>query len=156
MARFGACEYDTATRAAQISKTVSEAIKMLDHERETHPGTWSGAPEELAMNVAGGFGAVAPFIKHESFHEEHEFRIVAHNVSGGRIRVRNRSGELVPYVEVSAPLGRVVPDLGSMNGLQSIVIGPQATRKRQKALNAYLSYRGLQTPIEVSKTPYLP
>ncbi|GGF18191.1 DUF2971 domain-containing protein [Subtercola lobariae] len=155
-ARFGSCEYDPTVRAAQISKTVRDAISMLNDETAMHSPTWGGAPAELAVNVAGGFGAVAPFIKHESFHEEHEFRIVVHSVSGGRIRVRNRSGELVPYIEVSAPVGTSGSEVASMNGLRSIVIGPTATRKRMKSLSAYLSYLGLQTTIELSSTPYLP
>jgi hypothetical protein len=155
-ARFARCKYDAGARAKQISETIRYAVTMLDLERAKHSSTWSGASAELAGDIAGGFSAIAPFFKHESFHEEREHRIVISNVSGGRIRVRDRAGELVPYVDVSAPVGKVVPNLGTIEGLKSIVIGPAATPKREKALRAYLSFRGLSTPIRLSQTPYLP
>jgi|SRR6516165_10491331 len=83
------------------------------------------------------FANTAPFLKHESFQEEEEYRIVAGRVDQDKIapgatrgvkeiKFRSKEGLIVPYIELFKGTS---PDLPII----SIVVGPHPFQDKQEA-----------------------
>ena len=115
---------------------------------------------DAAMKVAftKGISALASFLKHPDFHEEHEVRLVADPPDRpGAIQFRGRGDLLIPYVAIG--LGD-----GLENVIESITIGPHARGALLKASIAeFLRSGGLRSrdqggeiAVEISHVPFRP
>lgn len=100
----------------------------------------------------------APFLKHESFSEEREYRIVAafnrtRKIVKGmkpakRIEFRSRGSLIVPYVRLFES------DVGHLP-MKSIIVGPHPYQDRQaEALDMALEAKGIRLPIRRSAIPF--
>jgi hypothetical protein len=85
--------------------------------------------------VVGKFVNTAPFLKHQGFQEEREYRIVAacfrrRKIPGSikkpakEIKFRPRGGLIVPYIELFKSSGRSLP-------IRSIIVGPHPFQDKQ-------------------------
>jgi Protein of unknown function (DUF2971) len=83
------------------------------------------------------FANTAPFLKHEGFQEEEEYRIVAGRVDQDKIgsdstrrvkeiKFRSKEGLIVPYVELFKDSPRALP-------ITSIIVGPHPFQDQQEA-----------------------
>jgi hypothetical protein len=130
-----------------ILKTNSEdAIKILGNK--------------TAVDYAPYFLSAAPFLKHPSFEEENEYRIVAlcsrSNLAkslGTRpekpIKFRTRStGQVVPYISFYEEMKTKLP-------IKGIIVGPQAEQENGRmAAEILLEQCGITAPIRMSEIPF--
>jgi Protein of unknown function (DUF2971) len=105
------------------------------------------------------FAHTAPFLKHPGFCEEDEYRMVfvclratkidaENKLPPKPVKVRNKDGLLVPYIELFETLDAALP-------IKSIIVGPHPLQARQEeALKMLLEYEGKEVPVRSSKIPY--
>jgi hypothetical protein len=111
-------------------------------------------------DFAHPFLSIAPFLKHESFEEEKEYRIVAlcnrptvyeedDERPSKNIRFRsNVSGQVIPYISLYEGLKTQLP-------IKSIIIGPhQHQSGRQLSAEILLEQLGLVIPIKIFEIPF--
>ncbi|KRR08451.1 hypothetical protein CP49_31405 [Bradyrhizobium valentinum] len=111
-------------------------------------------------DFAGPFLATSPFLKHPSFEEENEYRIVAlcnrptvYEENDERdakpIQFRSRAtGQLIPYIALYHELKTVLP-------IKSIIIGPHPNQsERQMSVEILLEKIGVNVPIKISLIPF--
>jgi hypothetical protein len=95
---------------------------------------------------------IAPRIKHESFKDEREWRLVAENVSAFELCHRPGESMLIPYYNI--PIG----DDDKFNSIREIVVGPTPHPKlsdasvRSLAIAAGLDRKGLE--IKTTRIPF--
>jgi Protein of unknown function (DUF2971) len=106
------------------------------------------------------FLSVAPFLKHNSFDEECEYRIVALcnrpdiSEQGDERQVkeicfRSRAdGDIVPYIALFRGLGKPLP-------IKSIIVGPHARQENQRmAVELLLERYGIRADVRLSESPF--
>lgn len=111
-------------------------------------------------DFARPFLANAPFLKHSSFEEENEYRIVAlcnrptvrerrDEREAKTIQFRSRSsGQLIPYIALYHELATKLP-------IKSIIIGPHPQQsEREMSVEILLEKIGLKIPVKTSQIPF--
>jgi hypothetical protein len=111
-------------------------------------------------DFAQPFLSVAPFLKHEGFRHEAEYRIVAmclratKHVAGDprklkQIRFRSRpDGNVVPYVALYDEIKKPLP-------IKAVIIGPHAQQENQrKAVELLLEQNNLNAAVRLSELPF--
>ena len=101
----------------------------------------------------------APFLKHEGFSEEKEYRIIASCVRRTKmpegetrrvksIETRVRNNLIIPYIELFDT--RCVGP-----AMKSIIVGPHSDQDTQaEAVRLALESEGLDVPVRLSAIPY--
>jgi len=112
-----------------------------------------------ANEVLLKYAQTAPFLKHRSFREEAEYRMVfvclrASKIPDGEersikeIKVRQKAGLLIPYIEL----------FGTENmsaAVKSIIVGPHPLQdKQEEAAKMFLESEALEVPVRKSEIPY--
>jgi hypothetical protein len=138
------------------------------------PDAVAKVPDLLGTRVTDDFArpflSVAPFLKHASFEEENEYRIVAlcnrPTVSDENdkrlvkpIKFRARStGQVVPYIslyEQPKTGGGLMRQSKVKLPVKSIIVGPHRHQYAQRAaLEILLEQAGLEVPIRFSGIPF--
>ena len=105
----------------------------------------NAATERLCANIE----KLTPLFKHEGFHEEAEWRIVA-NEPREKIKFRASSSYLVPYIELP------VVSHGSGSVLREVIIGPNPNHDRcAKSIEMLLAAGGLsEVEVKSSSIPF--
>lgn len=111
-------------------------------------------------DFARPFLATSPFLKHSSFEEENEYRIVAlcnrptvYDENDEReaktIQFRSRAtGQLIPYIALYYELKTMLP-------IKSIIIGPHPNQsEREMSVEILLEKIGINVPIKISQIPF--
>jgi hypothetical protein len=105
------------------------------------------------------YAQTAPFLKHQSFHEEAEYRLVfvcirSRQIPEGmdrpakRIQIRRKGSLLVPFIELFG-----AEDMFA--AVNAIIIGPHPLQdKQEEALKMFLEGEDLSVPVRKSDTPY--
>jgi Protein of unknown function (DUF2971) len=106
------------------------------------------------------FLSVAPFLKHNSFNEECEYRIVAlcnrPDISdqGDERQVKEicfgsrAGGDIGPYIALFSGLGKPLP-------IKSIIVGPHARQENQHmAVELLLERYGTKASVRLSESPF--
>jgi hypothetical protein len=111
-------------------------------------------------DFARPFLSVAPFLKHPSFQEENEYRIVAlcnrptvceekDERKAKTIQFRARpNGQIIPFIALYDELKTMLP-------IKAIIIGPHPNQaERQMSAEILLEKIGLDVPIRLSEIPF--
>lgn len=109
-----------------------EMIRRMFEPRDVSPIT--GGRKNFDKVVID-FVATAPFLKHDGFQEEREYRICAVCLRRNKIpkemkqypkkiKFRSRNGVIVPYIELFKDFPKLLP-------LKSIIVGPHQFQDRQ-------------------------
>ena len=105
------CEYDPKIHFTQIENILKEFTANLENTDNKFIGN--------VLILIRKFYAIAPFIKHKSFKDEQEWRIV-NMLRGEKIDIEFRDGKsmIVPYIEFKlAEEGEALP-------IKEIIVGP--------------------------------
>jgi Protein of unknown function (DUF2971) len=105
------------------------------------------------------FAKTAPFLKHESFHEEGEYRLVFVCIRKRKVPeeetrqtksicFRQRSGLVVPFIEL-------FEQENVLTAVRSIIVRPHPLQdKQEEAVNMLLEKEGLNVPVRKSEIPF--
>jgi len=134
------CLYDPGTQAELIEKIVS-AVEAMAPEAEIDES--SAGWEPLFEYIEGRLLSIAAVLKHPSFEEEQEWRIVSpviQQLQGYPIQFREGASMLVPYYAFSLH----VPSEAPMQ-LDHVFLGPTSNIEQSlNSLRLYLEHRGVE------------
>jgi Protein of unknown function (DUF2971) len=142
--------YDESLQRTLIGGVFEQALQVWCRWKERPDAHW-GKPRTCCGALAGALRLVAPAIKHESFSEELEIRLVATPFNlETPCNFRERSGIIVPYHEIPLMIGDSCP-------VRSIWIGPAADPDiAEQSLGLFLharQYAKDEVEIHKSKIP---
>jgi hypothetical protein len=157
------CIYDPKDQQRLIQHKIDEFLETTadkepdywdrnrGHRPPDRPRTF--APLRHAGDVfATRLALIAPRIKHKSFEDEMEWRLVTENVSALELHHRPGRSMLIPYYKI--PIG----DDDKFDSIREIVVGPTPHRKlsvasvRSLAIAAGLDRKGLE--IRTTSIPF--
>lgn len=140
------CDYDPESQRARLSPIVNE---MICEAEAVEPGF---AVPALYDRFAGRFTEAAAAIKHESFRDEDEWRIVSGiGVNSSTVQYRDAGGLIIPYCEWSLLQGGTYP-------VSKIIVGPTIPGELASRSLRYLTGAVFNWPVkvEVSESTYRP
>lgn len=146
--KFKACNYHS--HESIINKIIDQ-IDVIFEKTFKNKNRFIGGGLEIPMFLFQAMDSIAeelPFLKHASFSEEAEFRLVKTidtAVPSAEIKFRAGEDYLIPYYEVRND------DMNIRDSIKSIMIGPGPHVARSKdALDSFLNTQLLLGDIEVS------
>jgi hypothetical protein len=149
------CVYDPTKQEELVGEVLRGALNGFNPFESPKPASvdWEGkAPVEVGVFLPETLAFLAPFIKHPSFAEEREWRLVSWPVDSNDLEVRHRPGSssLVPFIDV--PLRSAE----GMLPISSITIGPTPNPNlSHAAVKSLLSAAGAAAlRVEHSQCPF--
>ena len=139
------CDYDADSQRARLTPIVNE---MISEAEAIGPGYALG----LYDRFAGRFTEVAAAIKHPSFRDEDEWRLISGiGVDPSTVQYRDAGGLIVPYCEWSLRQGGTYP-------VSTIVVGPTIPGELASRSLHFLTSAVFQWPVkvELSESTYRP
>lgn len=134
-------QYDNLTSWEQVEYAINYQSR-LGHipDQSANDAILHDACRQLAM--------LAPLFKHDGFHEEAEWRIVATEPTDIPLHFRPGPSYLCPYVEVGI--------LEKKSTLKEVILGPNPNQRRaQTSVQMLLSFNGFDdVSVEVSSLPF--
>ncbi len=114
------CTYQDFEHQALVEEVVDHTVETFQSVKKTWGGSFDELKERILSAFFYPFSRVAPVIKHRSFAEEREWRIVSGPIANDNPHLNHRIGKsmLVPYYDL--PLGGD----GSTFAVEEIVVGP--------------------------------
>lgn len=152
VAQLGACAYDPELQRALLSELLEQAIAHFASELEIPKTKVQTAAYETRVRFAKDAARLAAFVKHHTFREEREWRLVTRAVSDASDLWGFRPGRvsLVPHLLLRASLGdRPIR-------LNSVVVGPTpAAPLALRAAQLFFGRHGLeQDAVTASTVPF--
>jgi hypothetical protein len=140
----------------EIAKCVYDTIPKEELIKSVFDLIWTLFKSNIEMNiidVSTGVGTkiitISPYIKHESFKDEQEYRIIS-QYTDEKIKYREGKSMMIPYIEFSP-----VDDDGLLP-ISKIIVGPTPHKELSKlsveSLLKSENYNGVE--VEISKIPY--
>jgi hypothetical protein len=146
--RLVKCVYDPQQQATLVDKVVYKAYEMA---RDSKAATTEGKIEAHQWELALRLVEYAPLLKHESFAEEREWRLISKPVArADHIKFRPGLSTIVPYLPFPLKLGT-----GQME-IHRIIVGPSPHMELSiKSMKSFFESKGLEN-VEVvpSNVPY--
>jgi len=148
------CIYEPSEQKKLILKVVNSITSEID-EGPSHNGTFNSTPYNTIPYNSGGvfvslihneLSKVVPLIKHHSFKEESEWRLISQGrVKNDDFHFRVGSSMLIPYLRVS--VGREL--------IRELIVGhtPNASLA-EMSVKALVSKYSLDSKVQVSNIPY--
>ena len=139
------CIYDQATQIKLLEELIG--FYLGEFQRRSPPGSSDGAADELAQNLAESFGAAmvryGPIMKHHSFHEEREWRLITRDLSIRQEGVHHREGgtSVIPYriFRLTSDINPTLAIEGDEDNSIVVVSGPSPDPvARAYGLNSFL------------------
>lgn len=148
---LGPCSYNPFAHEKIIAELVNEAVRRRRGSGHTAPSPQEFRP--TALPFLGALYFAAPFLKHEGFSEEREWRLVSRPVSHTDSRFKHRVGtsHLIPYLELS-----ISQEAGEPANITQVIVGPtphpRLARDAVFTLLASLEYK--ECAVEPSELPF--
>ena len=145
---IASCVYDEKEQQAIVRRTITEKGETL-LKSLTDPSSEIGEiKKKCFVDFFMEFSQIASILKHPSFYEEREWRIVSGHIESGRMLFRVGKSMLIPYLSISFEGIEPFP-------IDKIIIGPAPEQDLAKtSLFQFLLRNKLDISIETSKTPY--
>ena len=149
--KIGRCVYSCEQQAALISQVV-DAVERLAAEKEIVGAT---SYQQIFEQIESDLLRIAALLKHPSFQEEDEWRIVSPVITDyveAPVRFREGTSMLVPYI-----LFDLSGDEQKSISLQHLFLGPTPNKTiSMNSLTMYLAKNGIRPPRGVSycQIPY--
>lgn len=134
---------------AEFSKlSIKDKLIALEDYRKEIDGPFAEQADEALSVIRESLIEMAPRFKHQGFHEEAEWRIIAGDMNGP-IEFRSGSSYLIPYISLS-----VLLDNAPM--LREVIVGPNPNQDRASAsLKMALDHSGFgSAKVTLSKVPF--
>lgn len=150
------CLYKPTEQTSLIGTLVAKIlVENMDRLTGENQEEWIAASKLLLPrggSLAAYLNSIAPVLKHESFAEEREWRIISQPLPCGLERFGFRPGVsmLIPYYRV--PIAYKDQSLK----LDEVIIGPTPNVEQSRSsVRSFLVSQGLEkVPVEVSAVPY--
>ena len=149
------CEYDDDAQKARVLKTIDE---VMSTDFDTFPGFQNPIyPNEIVIFQTGGnfiecLTKLAPLLKHTSFMEEREWRLVSPGIPPERLCYRPGASMITPYFRLPLTAD------AKLNCIKRIVIGPTPHPKlSEKSVDDLLVSSGFPrfaVEVRTSATPF--
>lgn len=146
------CIYKKNEQVEQVEKIIDRMIEPLKSIIKRPLDKIENVIEEQMLSTIYVLISVMPRLKHESFHEEKEWRFFAIDLSqelDTHIKFREGKSMIIPYVAISLAESKepVIID--------HIIIGPTPHKELSlMSVQALLSSQGIKCNVKNSKTPY--
>jgi hypothetical protein len=142
------CIYDRTKQEAIIKEAVTKI-------RDTTLKKWTGPEVEIEEFISKhvvqffiDFSRIASALKHPSFHQENEWRIISGLISNRNMEFRVRKSIMLPYFSIS--FRDFEPFL-----IDEIIIGPAPEQSlAESSLWQFILQKKLNISIKTSKIPY--
>ena len=146
-ALLACCVYD---QPAQL-QVVRRVVQLVVENYRTHNNS-----ELLERDMISSLYRYGPLLKHDSFHDEAEWRIVIPDVSQCEsLRFRQSNGLVVPYVSID--IERALKTRNNAPVLPLINLGPGIDRVKEITVERFTEQTlGFRAFVHRSDTPYLP
>lgn len=146
------CEYERRSQVQLVEEALAPALRDLPNSVPEGDEAIKELGEEHVGALFNQLIFVAPLIKHHSFEEEHEWRLIwiPGRSDPNRLRFRVGSGTYVPFVPLSLDHnGQSIP-------FAEVVIGPMPDQdSARRALGGGIRERGTEwQSLRTSKVPY--
>lgn len=139
--RISRQQYDNLDSREQVEYAINYQSRLGHIPDES-------AIDEILADACRKIAMLAPLFKHEGFHEEAEWRIVATEPIGVTLHFRPGPSYLCPYVEV--------PILKNKSTLRAIILGPNPNHQRaQTSVQMMLSFEEFDdVKVSASSIPF--
>ncbi len=146
------CVYDVKTQKQLLEELLVSYSKKFEKvaKKENEKN-----PDQLAESLSNEFiislFAIAPMLKHDSFKEEKEWRIVSSNLrTEPDINFRANESSIIPYIEMALSKNENEIEI------KTVFIGPASNKEYSKeaVLELLRKYRIQENDIRFSSTPY--
>jgi len=145
------CIYDLKEQQAIIRQALTEKSQAALKSLESLEGTSEEIQEVFKYNIVEfimEFSQIASILKHPSFYEECEWRIVSDLIDNKDMSFKIGKSMLIPYFSISFEGIEPFP-------IDQIIIGPAPEQRLAKSsLTQFMVQNKLDISIETSKTPY--
>ena len=146
------CVYDPKTKNKLVEELLVSYSKQYDNAVKNDNVK---DPDKLAHSISNEFiislFAISPMLKHESFKEEKEWRIVSANlIVAPDIQFRANDSTVIPYIEMG------LCNAGSEIDFKKVYIGPASVNyfTKEAVLQLLKKNRLPQNSIHFSSAPY--
>jgi len=137
------CIYDQPTQLQLVRCLVQFLIKEYRAQRD---------PDRFKTDLLYSLRRYGPLLKHDSFCEEAEWRIVVTDVS--RVEFREHKDIVVPYLQID--IGNALKERGIQPIVPLITLGPGNDRVREITVNRLTKQMlGFEVYVRRSDTPYV-
>jgi hypothetical protein len=144
-ATLARCDYDPASQRARLTPIISDML-------EEAASIADARVPDLYDRFAARFTQVAAVIKHPSFEDEDEWRLVSSiGIDAATVKYRDAGGLIVPYCEWSIRNSGTYP-------ISTVVVGPTISGELAGRSLRYLTSAvfGWPVKVEVSESTYRP
>lgn len=147
------CVYDMERQTDAIGTLLRKASNRFFAEVGKTGEDWDDKAKYIAVDILLEFIQLAPFLKHQKFEEEHEWRIMAKlktDYVKDLIKFRPGSTMIVPYIEIPLPIK------GESLVIDELLIGPTSERELSMASVKLLlkSRNVICSSVKCSTIPY--
>lgn len=150
---IGRCIYEPETQRQLISQVIDAVEALAVDQAET-------APSERFATLESDLLRLAAILKHPSFREEEEWRIISPVITDGPgtvhlespVRFREGTSMLVPYTEFSLTQGTEQP-----LAIEHVFLGPTANQELSlNSLDLFLGQQGIRpgAGVDYCQIPY--
>lgn len=142
------CVYDGKEQQAIVKRAITEKGQAVLKSLSGPPTEIEEVYKKYSVEFFMEFSQIASILKHPSFYEECEWRIVSRLIENRNMSFRIRKSMLIPYFSISFVGVEPLP-------IDRIIIGPAPEQRlSQSSLLQFLLRNKLKISIETSKTPY--
>jgi hypothetical protein len=142
------CVYDEREQEAIVKRAVAETGETALKSFPGPPAELHKAVTECLVQFFIDFSRIASIVKHPSFHEECEWRIISKPIENKYMSFRVRKSILIPYFSISFKDVEPCP-------IDEIIIGPSPEQDLAKySLLQFVLRNSLRVSMKTSETPY--
>lgn len=140
--RIEECKYDLEDTRGLVKSVLDSIPSIFESNKKS-------SPSEVSIKILNEIMKISPYIKHVSFKNEKEFRIIHETNYNDEGKYRYGKSMIVPYVEFS-PL-----DGDGKLPISEIIVGPTPhSELSKKSVQSLLNSKGYDIEVKTSKIPY--
>ena len=142
------CVYNEQEQESKVKQAVTEAGEVFSKNPTDHQEQFEKAAKEGLIHFFMDFYRIASILKHPSFEEECEWRIISKPIPNKHLLFRVKKLILIPYFPISFEGIEPFP-------IDEIIVGPvQEQRLAEFSLKQFVLQTNLKISIKTSTIPY--
>lgn len=152
--RLKECVYNLTEQEKIVKQLVDAVLNEFQAGKEGPSDKVSTMPEEpdIKRDFRQNILQIAPFLKHSSFSEEQEWRLISERIeiSHPQVDFREKRSMIIPYFKIKlVENNEGVP-------IKHVIVGPTPDKESSKdSVEAFLYVKGVKScRVDISETPY--
>jgi hypothetical protein len=142
------CVYDEKEQEATVKRVVTKTGQTFSESSIKNPTEIQKIGQKCLLQFFMELSRIASILKHPSFHEECEWRIITTPIKNKDMSFRVGKSMLIPYFSIS------LKDIDPFP-IDEIIIGPAPEQRlAESSLRQFALQNKLDISIKTSKTPY--